>query len=95
MGLSTGFAATYRMEPVLGAAVGSEPTPSKPWSAADQHELDEQSSHLRAELERLQQREAQIMALVGCKNPDKLIHDLRNVLNELQLLRALASTENH
>jgi hypothetical protein len=48
---------------------------------------------LRAELERLRQREAQIMSLIGCKNPDKILHDLRNLLNEVQLLRVLADVD--
>src|SRR5262245_26450725 len=50
-------------------------------------------SEMRAELERLRQREAQIMTLIGCKSPEKLMHDLRNVLNELQLLRMLADAD--
>ena len=51
------------------------------------------AAEIRAQLERLRQREAQIMNLIGCKNPEKLMHDLRNVLNELQLLRMLADTD--
>jgi uncharacterized membrane protein YccC len=53
----------------------------------------ENAEQIRAQLERLRQREAQIMNLIGCKNPEKLMHDLRNVLNELQLLRMLADTD--
>lgn len=48
---------------------------------------------LRADLERLRQRESQIMSLIDCQNPDKLLHDLRNILNELQLLRMLVETD--
>ena len=33
-----------------------------------------------------------MMDLLGCQRPDKLVHDLRNVLNELQLLRMLADS---
>jgi hypothetical protein len=50
-------------------------------------------ARMRAELERLREREAQIMNLIGCGNPDKILHDLRNVLNELQLLRMLSETD--
>jgi hypothetical protein len=48
---------------------------------------------MRRELDRLRQRENQIMSLIGCKSSEKLMHDLRNVLNELQLLRMLAETD--
>ena len=33
-------------------------------------------------------REAEMMKLLKCTSPDKLVHDLRNVLNELSLLKA-------
>ena len=42
------------------------------------------------ELERLRVREREIMELLGTASPDRIMHDLRNVLNEVQLLRALA-----
>ena len=42
------------------------------------------------ELEQLQNQQRQIMDLIGCKDPAKLVHDVRNILNELMLLRALA-----
>ena len=44
---------------------------------------------MRAELERLLARERQIAALLGSKSPDRILHDLRNLLNEVQLLRIL------
>jgi hypothetical protein len=44
---------------------------------------------LTRELERLRTREQEVMALLGAATPEKIIHDLRNVLNEVQLLRAL------
>lgn len=43
----------------------------------------------REELQRLRIREREIAELLGCSSPDRLLHDLRNVLNELQLLRML------
>ena len=42
---------------------------------------------LRAERGRLLERQRHIMELVGAADPDRLIHDLRNVLNERELLR--------
>ena len=55
--------------------------------------VDPELASLRGELERLRQRESQIMSLINCKHSDKLLHDLRNLLNELQLLRMLVETE--
>ena len=51
-------------------------------------------SDLRSELEQLRDRERQIAELLGSKSTDRILHDLRNVLNELQLLRIVASEHN-
>ena len=48
---------------------------------------------VQADLDRLLEQQRQIMDLLGCKSPEKIMHDLRNVLNELTLLRALADRE--
>ena len=48
----------------------------------------------RGELEQLRDRERQIAELLGSKSTDRILHDLRNVLNELQLLRIVASDNN-
>jgi len=89
----------------MDAAMKSPPDEreSKEWRADAPPDTTEASTgtpvraenvgELRAEVERLQQREHQIMSLIGCKNQEKLMHDLRNVLNELQLLRMLAETD--
>jgi hypothetical protein len=45
--------------------------------------------HALGELEVLRERERQMVELLGSHSPDRLMHDLRNVLNELQLLRAV------
>ena len=49
---------------------------------------------LRAELETLRDREQQIAELLNAKSPDRILHDLRNLLNEVQLLRILAEQGN-
>jgi hypothetical protein len=49
---------------------------------------------LRAELAALRTREQQIIELIGAKSPDRVMHDLRNLLNEVQLLRILAESGN-
>ncbi len=40
--------------------------------------------------EAMARREAEVMRLLQCKSPEKLIHDLRNLLNEVALLKAAA-----
>jgi hypothetical protein len=49
---------------------------------------------LRVELNALRERERQIAELLGAKSTDKIVHDLRNLLNEVQLLRILAEQGN-
>ena len=49
---------------------------------------------LRSELEVLRERERQIVELLGSTSADRILHDLRNLLNELQLLRIIASDNN-
>jgi uncharacterized small protein (DUF1192 family) len=56
-------------------------------------ETESEVAKLRAEIERLRAKQAEVMELLGCKNPDKLVHDLRNILNEMQLLRLLAKMD--
>ena len=46
-----------------------------------------------AELAELRARQDRLMALLGTKSPAKLEHDVRNVLNEVALLRKLAELE--
>ena len=44
---------------------------------------------LRHEQAVLLEQQRAIMELIGTKNPEKIVHDLRNVLNERNLLRTL------
>jgi hypothetical protein len=48
------------------------------------------ADELRQELGTLRERQRQIAELLNCRSPEKLLHDLRNLLNEVQLLRILA-----
>lgn len=48
---------------------------------------------LRAERDRLVAQQRQVAELIRCSHPEKLVHDLRNVLNELQLYKMLAETQ--
>jgi len=49
---------------------------------------------VRAELQLLRDRERQLVELLDAKSPDRILHDLRNLLNEVQLLRILAEQAN-
>jgi hypothetical protein len=55
------------------------------------NELRAEIEQLKAERNRLAEHERLIMELLGAKVPDKIIHDLRNVLNERDLLRVLTA----
>jgi hypothetical protein len=48
---------------------------------------------LHASYERMARRESELMQLLGTKSPDRLLHDVRNLLNELALLKAVAKLD--
>ena len=41
---------------------------------------------------RMSDIQTRLMDAIGCKSPERLVHDVRNVLNERELYRALADT---
>jgi hypothetical protein len=59
---------------------------------AENHELRAEVERLRAERARMADIQTRLMEAVGCKSPERLVHDVRNVLNERELYRALADT---
>ena len=59
---------------------------------AENHELRAEVERLRAERCRMADIQSRLMEVIGCKSPDRLVHDVRNVLNERELYRALADT---
>jgi len=61
--------------------------------AAQLHELRAEAERLRADRDRLADRQRQIAELLRSTNGDKILHDLRNVLNELQLYKMLVETQ--
>ena len=80
---------TYPGEAGEGAAARS------PRSVSTSAPLDGMSpDQLRVEIELLRERERQILELINAKSPDRILHDLRNLLNEVQLLRILAEQGN-
>jgi hypothetical protein len=59
--------------------------------AAELCEVRADLEQVRAERNRLAETQRRIMELLEVKSPDRLLHDIRNVLNERQLLRALTA----
>lgn len=57
------------------------------------HELRAEIERVRAERDRLADRQRQIAELLKCANVDKVVHDLRNLLNEVQLYKMLLDTQ--
>jgi hypothetical protein len=45
------------------------------------------------EIAALRERQREIMELLGTRSPEKILHDLRNLINEVNLLRVLMETD--
>jgi hypothetical protein len=58
---------------------------------AELHELRAQLEQIRAERNRLAETQRHLMELLHVQSPEKLVHDVRNVLNERELLKALVA----
>jgi predicted nuclease with TOPRIM domain len=58
----------------------------------ENQELRAQVEQLRAEKSRMADILSRLVEVLGSKSPDKLVHDVRNVLNERDLYRALADS---
>ena len=71
----------------------SSSTPQLMAALAENRELRAEVEQLRGERARMLDRQNQAMELLGTKNPERLIHDLRNLLNERALLRALSEMD--
>ncbi len=52
-------------------------------------DLEEELARVRGERDLLRSRIDRVAEAIGCENPEKVVHDVRNVLNELVLLRKL------
>ena len=81
LSLSSGFASP------AGPAATTDEDAQRPESPAEQLE------RLRRECDLLQSRINQIAQVIGCKDTNKIVHDVRNVMNELVLLRKLVELE--
>ena len=74
---------------------GEGATAKSPHAHGGHAPLDEMSAEeLRREIQTLRNREREIAELLNAKSPEKIVHDLRNLLNEVQLLRILAEQSN-
>jgi hypothetical protein len=58
-----------------------------------QRELREQLDLLRAERDRLKERQRQVAELLKSGDPEKIVHDIRNLLHELNLYKALVERQ--
>lgn len=56
-------------------------------------ELSSENERLRAEIQRYEKVHQEVAMLLKVKSPAHIVHDLRNVLNELTLLKAIAEQE--
>ena len=62
------------------------------YRAGEVRDLRAEVDRLRSERDRLLATQRTIMDLLHAPNAERLIHDLRNVLNERELYKALADT---
>ena len=61
-------------------------------TSAENRELRAELEQARAEKARMAEILSRLAELLGSSSPDRLVHDLRNVLNERELYRALADS---
>jgi hypothetical protein len=59
---------------------------------AENGELRAELEQVRAEKARMAEILSRLAEVVGSKSPDRLMHDVRNILNERELYRALADS---
>jgi len=60
---------------------------------ADSHGGAGELQSVRAERDALAKQQAEVMKLLNAQSPERILHDLRNVLNELVLLKAVTEAE--
>src|SRR5579864_2505610 len=78
--------------PAPGPAPDAPPTGGQMASvAAENLELRAEVDRLRSERGQLREVQRQIMELLATRTPEKILHDLRNVLNERDLLKTLVA----
>ena len=66
-------------------------------ASAGQQRSDSASSDpqaMRRQLEQMIEREKRIVELLKCESPDRIEHKLRNLIHELQLMRAVVQRQD-
>jgi hypothetical protein len=61
---------------------------------AETRDLRLELGRLRAERDKLLDTQRQVMELLNSRSPEKILHDLRNALNERELYRAVANIDS-
>ena len=59
---------------------------------AENRELRAELESMKADRARMAEILSRLVEVLGSKSPDKLVHDVRNVLNERELYRTLADS---
>jgi multidrug resistance efflux pump len=59
---------------------------------AEIHQLRADLEQARAERNRMLDTQQRLVELLGSKSADRIVHDVRNVMNERELFKALADT---
>jgi hypothetical protein len=70
----------------------SPPSGESMYMTAQIRDLKAEIERISDERDRLLQMQSRVLELLGTDRPERLVHDLRNVLNERALFRALAET---
>ena len=86
------------VKPPSGRDIGEQNEPNQLQARiaaimGENQELRAQLEQLRAEKARMSDILNRLAEVLGSKSPDKLVHDVRNVLNERELYRALADSQ--
>lgn len=71
-----------------------EVSPRPRSASCDEPSFRDRYEELRRDRDALQAKLDRLAAVIGCENPAKIEHDLRNVMNELVLLRKLAEEDD-
>ncbi len=75
------------------AGGGGAPGSDRPADPPDMQRLLTELAELRRERDALQSQLDTIAEVIGAHSSGKIVHDVRNVMNELVLLRKLAELE--
>jgi hypothetical protein len=92
-GVST-LAPVGHMDPLACADHPPDRAARVAFETAEIRDLRFEVDRLRAERDKLLETQRRIMELLNTHAPEKILHDLRNVLNERELYRAVANIDS-